>query len=115
MSNYKDYMRSIGGCVSYNEYFDEAFQPRYSRTTGKLFERRMELDNIQDSIKSILVNNKIKRITVVFDDDDVQMIDCNKHDEFDVNVGVALAITHHIFGSKNKYHKYLNKTIKQIN
>ena len=34
-------------------------------------------------------------------------------DIFDINVGVALAIAEHYFGSKSQYHKFITRSIKQ--
>lgn len=38
---------------------------------------------------------------------------CHEEDDFDPFVGVALALCYNIFGSKNKFHKFVNKIIEE--
>ena len=62
-------------------------------------------------IRNILANEEKRLVTVVFKDGTHEIIKCSKEDHFDVNIGVALAIAQHIYGSKNKFHKVVvNKT-----
>lgn len=60
------------------------------------------------SIIKIQINKEKKIVTVVFDDD-VQIVKCGPHDEFDEKIGVALAIAQHIFGSKTQFKKFIDK------
>lgn len=63
------------------------------------------LGRINTSISSITVNENMKIVTVVFEDGDVQMSKCTEDDKFDINVGVAMCIAYHLYGSKSKFHK----------
>lgn len=55
-------------------------------------------------IHTIGINEKKGTIVVVFADGTKTISKCAKGDHFDVNVGVAMAITEKMFGSKSKYH-----------
>ena len=68
----------------------------------------------QTLIRNVLVNEKKRLVTVVFKDGTHEIIKCSKNDEFDVNVGVALAIAQHLYGSKNKFHKDIQSKVKVI-
>lgn len=67
-----------------------------------------------DVIRNILVNKKKKLVTVVFSDGNHEIIKCDKDDNFDINVGVALAIAQHAFGSKTHFHKVIAKKTRVI-
>ena len=71
--------------------------------------RNEETEVLDANILSITVNEPKKIVTVVFGDNDVQMAACTKDDKFDVNVGVALCIAYHIYGTKNAFHKEVEK------
>lgn len=64
-------------------------------------------------IRNILVNENKRLITVVFTDGEHEIIKCSEEDHFDVNIGVALAITQHLYGSKSKFHKDIAKKIRR--
>ena len=65
-------------------------------------------------IRNVLVNGKKRLVTVVFKDGTHEIVKCSKNDEFDVNIGVALAIAQHLYGSKNKFHKDVQNKVKVI-
>nr|DAW66829.1 MAG TPA: hypothetical protein [Caudoviricetes sp.] len=67
-----------------------------------------------NDFKSITVNEKKRIVTVVFADGDVRMSKCNKSDQFDVAVGVALCVAQHLFGSKTNFHKKIEKVAKYV-
>lgn len=67
-----------------------------------------------DMIKSIQVNEEKRLVTVVFTDGDVRIVKCNKEDNFDVMVGVSLAVTEHLFGSKTKRAKFITEKAKIV-
>lgn len=73
-------------------------------------------DGINDSvgIKNVLVNEKARAITVKFLDGDVRVIKCNEKDEFDYNIGVSLAISEHIFGSKTQRSKWIKNNTSYV-
>ena len=66
-------------------------------------------------IKSITVNKEKQIVTVVFADGGVEMTKCCEEDKknFDVNIGVALAIAKHLYGSKNRFHKEVVKKTRK--
>lgn len=65
-------------------------------------------------IRNVLVNKQKGLVTVVFTDGEHEIIKCKKGDHFDVRIGVALAISQHLFGSKNKFHKEVDKKTKFV-
>lgn len=58
-----------------------------------------------DIVEAIYANKKSKVVVVKFKNGDKEIIKCSKDDDFDVTVGVALAISRHIFGSHAKFYK----------
>lgn len=92
---------------------DSFFKKRYFPTLDLItFDEKRKKEKWE--IKSVLVNKKKRLITVVFSDKDVRIIKCNKEDHFDVSVGVALAISEHLFGSKTQRNKWLEKHTKYV-
>lgn len=100
---------------------------------------KKELNLNNKVIESITVNEKKKTVTMVSNDlhamsvnalnrmtevfmgapykeelptKNIVMSNVVGEDEFDVNVGVALALAYTIFGSKNKFHKFVNSLSK---
>ena len=73
-------------------------------------------DGVNDAvgIKSILVNEVARIVTVKFLDGDVRIIRCSELDEFDYNIGVSLAISEHIFGSKTQRSKLIKNNARFI-
>ena len=65
-------------------------------------------------IRNVLANKDKRLITVVFEDGKHEIIKCAEQDDFDIYVGVALAIAQRYFGSKNQFHKATNKRLKVI-
>jgi len=59
------------------------------------------------AIRSVTINEKKKVVTVVFLNGDVQMAKCQPEDNFDSKIGIALCMAYHVFGSKNKFNKYV--------
>ena len=76
----------------------------YVNYAGKKEEKQEEVNKM---IKSVTINEDKKIITVVFKDGDVQMSKCDDKDTFDVGIGISLACTAHLFGSKNKFKKFV--------
>jgi len=64
-------------------------------------------------IKSVQVNIEKKVVTVIFADDTVVVQKCNEEDDFDVYVGVALAIAKRTFG-KSQLVKKITKNINIV-
>ena len=58
--------------------------------------------------KSVTVNKAKKKITVVYGKGDYQIATCTEHDTFDPAIGMALAMAYKAFGSKTKFHKFVN-------
>lgn len=73
-------------------------------------------DGVNDAvgIKSILVNEVARVVTVKFLDGDVRIIKCHKEDEFDYNIGVSLAISEHVFGSKTQRSKFIKNNASYV-
>lgn len=77
-------------------------------------ERRSRVLNIPEDIQAIFVTESIKRVVVLFKDGSKEIVDCSKEDNFDVKIGVALAICNHIFRTKTQFHKFVTKKAKYI-
>ena len=56
-------------------------------------------------VKRIFVDEQEKVIVVKFLDNTIEKVKCSEEDDFDINVGVAIAIARHIFGSHSNYYK----------
>lgn len=80
-------------------------------------EEELEFEMFEDDefldlgIRCIEVNEPKKIIVTVFDDGEVYMQKCREGDEFDINVGVALSIAEHEYGSKTQFHKMIEEKI----
>lgn len=66
------------------------------------------------SIKNIDVNIYKRIVTVVFENGHVEQVHCAEGDAFDVRIGVAIAIASAKFGSKSKFHKFVDKVQKFV-
>ena len=90
---------------------DEEKEEEYSDAYDDGYE-----DGVNDAvgIKSILVNEVAKVVTVKFLDGDVRIVRCHAQDEFDYNIGVSLAISEHIFGSKTQRSKLIKNNARFI-
>ena len=66
------------------------------------------------SIKNIDVNIYKRIVTVVFKSGHVEQVHCAEGDAFDVRIGVAIALASARFGSKSKFHKFVDKAQKFV-
>lgn len=66
---------------------------------------------LECAISSVTVNETKRIVTVVFKDGDVQIVHCNEEDNFDVEIGIALAIAHRFCGSIGKFHKEVARLV----
>ena len=80
--------------------------------SGTPAKKKTPEQQMKDLIKSITINETKKIVTVVFNDNDVQMSKCSEDDAFDPVVGVALCIAAHIGTSKTQFKKFVHKTAK---
>ena len=65
-------------------------------------------------IQGILYNPEKKVVVVSFKDGAKVVKHCHEEDEFDVGVGVALAIVKHMFGTTTNYKRYLKRKAKRV-
>lgn len=78
----------------------------------------IELQRLQNQqramggIRSIYIDEQNKVVVVIFKDNKKQVVRCSPDDEFDYEVGVALAIARHQFGSKTQLRKFIANTSK---
>lgn len=70
---------------------------------------RIDDNKEKTEVKSILVNEKKRIITVVFGDDDVRMAKCHPDDNFSKEIGVSLCIARHMCGSRTNLNKLISK------
>ena len=63
-------------------------------------------------IDSVYINETKKTTTVKFADGTVQTVTCHENDVFDPVIGVAIAVSSYVFGSKKNFHDVVNRKIK---
>lgn len=71
--------------------------------------------SFENPIKEILYNDEKKVVIVLFKDGTKVVKKCHENDDFDLEVGVALAIAKHIYGNTTNYKKYLRRKAKKLN
>lgn len=64
-------------------------------------------------IKGIYPNQSKGIIVVKFQDDSIVKIKCCEEDEFDINIGVAIAYAYKCFGSKSHFKKEVKRLTKE--
>lgn len=64
-------------------------------------------------IEDVYVNEIKKTTTVKFSDGTIQTITCHPDDAFDPVVGVAIAVSSFVFGSKKNFHSIVQRKIKK--
>ena len=64
-------------------------------------------------IKSTTINEDKKKVTIVFDKNNYTIATCTENDEFDPAIGVALALAYKCFGSKTKFHNWVNAQVQK--
>lgn len=62
-------------------------------------------------IESVTLNKAVGKTTVVWNDGSREIASCSKQDNYDPAVGIALAMAYHHFGSKSKFHKFVNEAV----
>lgn len=68
--------------------------------------------NVKDmSIKAVYSNEPKRTVTVVFKDNTRETVKCCENDNFDVNIGVALAFMQHLCDSKTQFHKMVREKL----
>ncbi len=67
-----------------------------------------------DYMRSILINEEKRVVTVVFHNGDVRIVKCAPGDDFDPEIGVCLAIARHKLGSKSQVRKVIGRKAKVI-
>ena len=71
------------------------------------------INRVAPIIKSATINEDKKKVTLVFDKNDYTISSCTENDEFDPAIGVALALAYKCFGSKTKFHKWVNAQMQK--
>ena len=64
-------------------------------------------------IDSVYVNETKKTTTVKFADGSIQTVTCHPDDVFDPVVGVAIAVSSFVFGTKKNFHDVVNRKLKK--
>lgn len=64
-------------------------------------------------IDSVYINESKKTTTVKFVDGSIQTVTCHKDDVFDPVVGVAIAVSSFVFGTKKNFHDVVQRKIKK--
>ena len=108
-------LEELNACIK-NEISEEYLSSCLSHTKNSV-DKCLDEYNIPQKmmkIKSILVNEKKRVTTVVFDNGDIQIATCSPEDEFDVSVGVAICISGYLAGSKRNFKEFVNKTAKFV-
>ena len=82
---------------------------------GELVQDLMnQINNSQtyNIIRNIYIDEESKCVVVVFADGEKQIVKCSPNDEFDAEIGVALALARYYFGSKTQLRKFIQKNAK---
>lgn len=88
-----------------------------SPVPNDLYSSEKDCTILQDSaaanagIKSVTINENKRKVTVVFGENGYTIATCSEEDDFDPAVGVALALAYRRFGSKTKFHKYVDSLV----
>ena len=64
-------------------------------------------------IEDVYVNEEKKTTTVKFSDGTIQTVKCHKDDAFDPVVGVAIAVSSFVFGTKKNFHSVVERKLKK--
>lgn len=64
-------------------------------------------------IDSVYVNETKKTTTVKFVDGSIQTVTCHKDDVFDPVVGVAIAVSSFVFGTKKNFHEVVSRKLRK--
>ena len=64
-------------------------------------------------IEDVYVNEEKKTTTVKFSDGTIQTVKCHKDDVFDPVVGVAIAVSSFVFGTKKNFHSVVERKIRK--
>lgn len=68
-------------------------------------EREVEVKDISQFITKVIADPKKKITVVIFMDGKKEVVKCAQEDEYDVYVGVSLALSRRMFGTNGAFHK----------
>ena len=77
------------------------------------FDDRAVRGKVGRIIDSVYINESKKTTTVKFADGSVQTVTCHPDDVFDPVVGVAIAVSSFVFGSKKNFHDVVARKLKK--
>jgi len=92
----------------------EKFDKPFSSVSCKGIKPRLPRHNLTtEFVDKIYVDDEEKVVVVKFCTGDTEVVKCGEHDEFDINVGVALGICRYLFGNHTRFYKHVveRKTI----
>ena len=109
MPNFDDMMRGFHVIVS----------PELNKLLGKECGKEggqpsptKHVNRVYPGIKAVYPNPSKGVVAVKFMDGEVRVATCDKEDNFDVNVGVAICIATYLYGSKKNFRKIVEKKTK---
>lgn len=70
--------------------------------------------NLHIEPQTITINEQKGIVVVVFKDGSKQIVRCSPEDNFDPEIGFALAVARNLAGSKTRLNKYLNRKARFI-
>lgn len=93
-------------CVNFNELFGkgETCEPKAKPVVNNVCNF--------DSIQTLHINETKKIVTVVLKNGNSAVVKCSPTDEFDTEVGFALAYTRSKFGSKSRIRRFIENNAK---
>lgn len=91
---------------------DNEIELKYLKKENGIYKSMVH--NRNNKIKGIYPNEKKRILVVKFNDDSIVKLACHKDDEFDINIGVALAYAYKCFGSKTHFKKVVKELTKEI-
>ena len=111
-SEFDDSWLSEGLMKEINRVATSDIEIKYLKKENEIY--KSMIYNRNNKIKGIYPNEKKRILVVKFNDDSIVKLACHKDDDFDINIGVALAYAYKCFGSKTHFKKVVKELTKEI-
>ena len=95
--------KAMGSVNEHDHFWDSILMPGVSLNSFTINRISLTIDYV----KAIYVDEQARLIVVKFQDNQIEKIKCSKEDDFDISIGVSLAIARHVFGSHARFYKHI--------
>ena len=106
----RELVATEAGCYDVNSMYPSSLM-LFNRANP--FMQNGLVGNIADSIKDIYYNEKKGTVTIVWQDETSTVVKTARDDEFDLETGIAMAITKKVTGSRSAMKKLITQAKKQ--